>query len=144
MCQLFNGVSSGIWSLTAQIAIMASVGHQEIAVAIALYGLFGSIGAAISQAIAGAMWSNMLPEQLRQRLPAEVLPRWAEIYGDITIQTSWPIGDPVRDAIVDSYGYVMRLMVIVGSAFLPLCLLCVLLWKNIDLKSLKQTAGNVF
>merc|ERR1712093_595825 len=56
MCQVFNGIGTGIWATTAQLAVMASVSHQEVAVAIALWGMFGSIGSAIGQAIAGALW----------------------------------------------------------------------------------------
>lgn len=60
MCQIFNGIATGIWSIAAQLAIMASVTHQEIAVSMAIFGLFGSIGAAIGLAIAGALVRNFL------------------------------------------------------------------------------------
>jgi hypothetical protein len=149
MCQLFNGISSEIWALTTQLAIMARITHQEIAVALALLSLFGSIGSSIGLAIAGALWTNILPAKLYEFLPADTKDQAAEIYGDITIQLSYPIGTPVRDAIIAAYGDVQRKMVIAGAAFLPACLLCLLMWKNINVKTLeatygKQTKGNVF
>lgn len=141
MCQLFNGVYSGVWALTAQLAIMASVTHQEIAVTNALFSLFGSIGSAIGFAIAGALWTNIFPVQLQERLPADVKDQWATIYGDITIQMSYEPGDPIRDAIVGAYGDVQRKMVITGVAFIPLCLGCLFMWKNINVRKLEATHG---
>ncbi|KAI1117743.1 siderochrome-iron transporter MirB [Nemania sp. NC0429] len=149
MCQLFNGISSEIWTLTAQLAIMASVTHQEIAVSLALWNLFGSIGSSIGLAIAGALWNNILPVKLYEFLPDDAKDQAAEIFGDIVIQLSYPIGTPIRDAIIAAYGDVQRKMVIAGAAFLPPCLLCLFLWKNINVKALeasrgKQNKGNVF
>ncbi|KAI1150394.1 siderochrome-iron transporter MirB [Nemania diffusa] len=149
MCQLFNGISSEIWTLTAQLAIMASVTHQEIAAALALWSLFGSIGASIGLAIAGALWTNILPAKLYEFLPDDAKDQVAEIYGSIDVQLSYPMGSPIREAIIAAYGDVQRKMVIAGSAFLPVCLICLLLWKNINVKKLeetrgKQNKGNVF
>ena len=149
MCQVFNGIACGIWPLVGQLAIMASVGHQEIAVGLALWGLFGSVGAAIGLAIAGALWNNVLPKQLLHRLPADAKDQMATIFGDLNVQLGYPMGSPVRDAIIGAYGDVQRKMVIAGAAFTPLCLICVLMLKNINVRNLeatkgKQTKGNVF
>ncbi|OAR00228.1 hypothetical protein LLEC1_03044 [Akanthomyces lecanii] len=147
MCQLFNGIYSGVWAITAQLAIMANITHQETAVALALYGLFGSIGAAIGQAIAGGIWTNTLPQELYKNLPAELKSNATEIYADITLQLSYPMGSSARDAIILSYGRVQRIFVIVGCSFLPLCILCLFLWRNINVRDMELTErrkkGNV-
>lgn len=148
MCQLFNGLYSGVWAMTAQLAIMASVSHQEIAVAIALFGLFGSIGAAVGQAIAGALWTNVLPSQLLKNLPDELKNQTTAIYSDITVQLGFPVGTPARDAIIASYGHVQRLMVIAGCAFLPVCIACLFMWRNINVNTVdaknRRKQANVF
>lgn len=141
MCQLFNGLASGVWAMTAQLAIMAQVSHQEIAVTIALFSLFGSIGASIGNAAGAGMWTNFLPEKLQEWLPAEDQPNWAEIYGDITAQLAFPMGSPARTAIIDGYGFVMKRMVIAGSCFLPLCLFCVLAWKRVNVSKVAKREG---
>ncbi|KPM39223.1 Siderophore iron transporter mirB [Neonectria ditissima] len=149
MCQLFNGIYSGVWALTAQLAIMSCVTHQEIAVSIALFGLFGSIGAAVGYAIAGALWTNIFPVQLLARLPDDSKDLMASIYADITVQLSYPPGSEIRQAINDAYSDVQRKMVITGVAFIPLCLGCLFMWKNINVRKLeeskgKQNKGNVW
>lgn len=70
--QILNGLGDGIWTPVAQLAVMASVPHQQVAVGLALFGLFGSIGSAIGNAIAGALWNNILPQKLEEFLPADV------------------------------------------------------------------------
>ncbi|ODA82459.1 hypothetical protein RJ55_00966 [Drechmeria coniospora] len=149
MCQIFNGLATGIWGMTAQLGIMASVGHQQIAVAIALFGLFGAIGAAMGFAIAGGIWNNVLPAKLLEFLPDDAKANATIIFGDITAQLAYPAGSPERNAIIDAYADVQRKMVIAGSAILPLCLACLLMWRNINIKKLeqikgKQTKGTVF
>ncbi|KAI0547188.1 MFS general substrate transporter [Xylaria curta] len=147
--QILNGIGDGIWTPVGQLAVMASVPHQQIAVGVALYGLFGSIGSAIGNAVAGAIWNNVLPQKLEEFLPGDVKNRTAEIFGSIEIQQSYPFGTPERDAIVAACGDVQRKLVIAGSAFLPLAVIFIFVWKNINVRKLEavhgtQTKGTIF
>lgn len=148
MVQLLNGIYSGIWALTAQLAVMSSVNHQEVAVGIALFGLFGSIGLAIGLAISGAIWTNVLPEELLKTLPDNMKDQAATIYGDITVQLSYPMGSTTRDAIIEAYSNVMHKMIIAGCAFIPVCAICILMWRDIDIRKKDeksdQAKGTVF
>ncbi|KAF5020427.1 hypothetical protein F66182_7554 [Fusarium sp. NRRL 66182] len=148
MCQLFNGIYSGIWALTARIAVMASVKHQDVAVALAIWGMFGSIGSAIGQAIAGAIWTNMLPSELAKQLPESAQNMTAAIYGDMRIQLAYLEGTPERNAIIAAYDFVQQKMVIAGAAFIPLCVICLFMWRNIDIREKDarstQAKGMVF
>ncbi|RKK60164.1 Siderophore iron transporter mirB [Fusarium oxysporum f. sp. cepae] len=148
MCQLFNGIYSGIWSLTARIAVMSSVKHQDVAVALAIWGMFGGIGSSIGVAIAGGIWTNMLPTELAKQLPESAKNMTATIYGDINVQLSYPAGSPERDAIIAAYDFVQKKMIYAGCAFIPLCVICLFMWRNIDIKEKdaqsKQAKGMVF
>ncbi|KAJ0160147.1 Siderophore iron transporter mirB [Colletotrichum tanaceti] len=147
--QMLNGVGTGIWAACGQISIMAVTSHQEIASVMAIWGLFGSIGATVGYAIAGGLWNNIMPSSLYNNLPDDAKNRTAEIFGSVEIQMSFLDGDPIRDAIVASYADVQHKMVITGACFIPLCLACVLAWKRINIKKLEeekgtQTKGEVF
>lgn len=144
MCQVFHGICGGIWAMTAPLAIMASVDHQELAVVLAIYGMFGSIGQAIGFAVSGSIWTNELPKELGEFLPEGVKNETMALYGDITKQMEYPIGTPIRDAVIGAYGVVQRQMVIAGCAFLPFIIVCVLIWRNLPIKERKQTKGTVF
>ncbi|KAF9876629.1 major facilitator superfamily transporter [Colletotrichum karsti] len=149
MCQIFNGVASGIWALTSQLAIMASVTHQQIAIGLALHGLFGSIGAAIGLAIAGGIWNNVLKNAIYANLPDDSKDLTAKIFGDLATQISYPMGSPIRTAIIEAYANVQRKMVIAGCAFIPLIFVSLIIWRNIDVKRIesekgRQTKGTVW
>jgi hypothetical protein len=147
--QVLVGLGSGIFSVCSTLAVMVPVTHQEIAVINAVYGLFGSFGSSIGYAIAGAMWNNMLPEELYKRLPEASKPEYRTIFGDINVQMAFADGTPERDAIVGAYADVQRKMVITGACFMPLTIASIFIWRNINLKKLeeeegKQTKGTVF
>jgi MFS family permease len=147
--QVLVGLGTGIFSTCAQLAIMAPVTHQEIAAVNALWGLFGSFGSSIGFAIAGAMWNNILPAQLYERLPEASKVNATLIFGSIAEQISYADGTLEREAIVGAYAHVQRLMVIAGVALVPLCFASIFIWKNINVKKLeeengKQTKGRVF
>lgn len=149
LTQVLVGLGTGIFATCGQLAVMAPVTHQQLAVVNALWGLFGSFGSSIGFAIAGAMWNNILPVEIEKRLPEESKHLAATIFGDMVMQMSYADGTPERDAIVGAYSDVMRKMVIAGACFIPLCLGSIYLWKNINVKKLeeeqgKQTKGVVF
>ncbi|KAI2622800.1 MFS general substrate transporter [Hypomontagnella submonticulosa] len=148
MCQVLVGFGVGMIGQMATLATMASVRHQDVAVALAIYGLFGSVGSSVGYAVAGGLWTNILPEKLYEFLPEDNKKNATAIYGDINKQMAYPIGTPIRDAVIAAYADVMRKMVIVGSALIPLTIICVAVWRNINVKKLeateKRARGNVF
>jgi hypothetical protein len=149
MTQLFVGVGAGIWATCGVLAVMVPVTQQEIAAVLAIWGLFGSIGASTGYAIAGALWNNMLPSELAKRWPSGSETTTSEVFADLVVQIGLADGTPERSALVGAYGYVQRIMVITGVALIPLCLLAIFIWKDINIKKLEkekgtQTKGNVF
>jgi hypothetical protein len=138
MCQLFNGIGTGIFATCGQLAVMAAVTHQEIAVATALWGMFGSIGAAVGLTIAGGLWTNVLPGALVRELPEGSKDLAATIYSSLVIQQEYPVGTEVRDAIIRAYADVQRKMVIAGCGFVPLLVVCILMWRNLNVKKLEE------
>ncbi|GAB1206401.1 hypothetical protein APSETT445_005088 [Aspergillus pseudonomiae] len=146
MTQILVGLGTCIFTVCGQLAMMAPVTHQEIAVVMAIWGLFGSIGAAVGSAIAGGMWNNILPGELYTRLPEDSKHMSRTIFSDMVMQMSYADGSPEREAIVGAYADVQRKMVIAGVCFVPLCIGCVWIWRNINVKRLdrEQTRGNVW
>lgn len=147
--QILVGLGTGIFATCGQLAVMAPVSHQQIAVVNALWGLFGGFGSSIGYSISGALWTTTLPQQLRERLPEASKNRTMEIFGDIKVQLSFADGTPERDAVVGAFAHTERLMVIAGTCFVPLCIASIWFWKNINVKKVeeesgKQTKGMVF
>ncbi|PIG90196.1 hypothetical protein AARAC_003664 [Aspergillus arachidicola] len=146
MTQILVGLCTCIFTVCGLLASMAPVTHQEIAVIVAIWGLFGSIGAAVGSAIAGGMWNNILPGELYKRLPEESRNITATIFSDMVMQMSYADGTPEREAIVGAYADVQRKMVIAGVYLVPLFIACIWVWKDINVNRLEreQTRGNAW
>lgn len=148
MCQVLIGFGSGLLSDTSRLAVMAAVRREDVALSLVIHSLFTSIGSAIGYAIAGGIWTNLLPYKIADYLPEDSKSMAWTLFGDLTKQLEYPMGNPIRDAVIMAYGDVGRKMVIVGSALTPLMIITVLFWRNINVKDTeeeeKEAKGNVF
>lgn len=143
MCEVFFSVSGGIFILCVQLATLASVDHQHMAAALALVFVSGGIGGAVGSAICGAIWTNTFLKQLQLHLPASAMPNIALIYSQLPTQLSYPVGSPERDAIVKAYGYAQPRMLIAGTVVMALGFIWVGMMRNLNVKKMTQTKGNV-
>lgn len=85
----------------------------DLAVVTGLFLACYNIGSALGDTIAGAIWTQILPGELNKRLNDSALATKA--YGDpFTFATSHPLGTPDRQAVVECYEYVQRLLCITG------------------------------
>ena len=144
MCQIFISFGAGCIIVCDEIAAMAAVSHQHIAVVIAVLGLFGSIGGAIGLTVAAAIWQGTLPNKLAEYLPVGELPNLLLIYKDINTQLSYPVGSPTRIAIQHAYGDAQMRLLIAGTAVWVLGLVAVIVWRDIRVIGMKQTKGHVW
>lgn len=144
MCQLFIAFAAGTIIICDEIAMLAAAAHQHIAIAIAVLGLFSSIGGAIGLTIASAIWQNTLPKKLLEYLPAAELPNLAMIYADINAQLAYPMGSPARIAIQKAYADAQVNLLSVGVGVWAIGLASVIMWRNINVIDIKQTKGHVW
>lgn len=143
MCQIFIAFSGGALVISQQLAIMAAVGLEHVAEALALQALFTAIGGAIGSSISGAIWTNTFPQALAEYLPASAQGDLSLIYGDIKTQLSYAVGTPERDGIIAAYGKSQRYMCIAATAVLALSLIWVSLWRNYNVKATKPAGTTI-
>ncbi|KAL8711699.1 MAG: hypothetical protein Q9220_003870 [cf. Caloplaca sp. 1 TL-2023] len=144
MCQIFIAFATGTIIICDEIAILAAVTHQHIAVALAVLGLFLEIGGAVGLTIAAAIWQDVFPKKLAAYLPPTELENLPLIYADIRTQLAYPVGSPAREAIQHAYGDAQKMMLITGTAVWAAGLVAVLMWRDIRVIGIKQTRGHVF
>lgn len=141
MCQIFIAFSGGTLVICQEIAIMAAVGPENIAVALALQRLFTSIGGAIGQSISGGIWTNLLPGALSRYLPVGLRGQATAIYGSIEDQLGYAWGSPGRDGIIAAYADTQRYMCIAGTAVLVLMIVWVAMWRDYHVDDFKKPRG---
>lgn len=138
MCQIFVAFGGGVLVISEQTTLMAVSKQRDFPALLACESMIISIGSAIGSTIAGAMWTGIFPKKLAENLPADALPDLASIYGDITVQASYPWGSPTRDAINASYGQTQKYMLIAATCIYAVTWASVLGWQNVDVRKMKQ------
>lgn len=144
MCQIFIAFGGGTLVICEQMTIMAVSSQAEIPALLAMEAMVSNIGNAIGSTIAAVFWQAEFPVKLKEYLPADALPNLAAIYGDINVQSSYPIGSPARDAINRSYSETQRLMLITSTCLHVTTIFTIAFWENINVKKIKQVKGRVF
>lgn len=143
MCQIFISFAGGTLAITQEIAGMAAGTHEQIAMILAILNLSSSVGGAIGDSIAGAIWTNVYPKALTEYLPMEAQANLTDIYLDYTLALEWPVGDPIRTGIQLATGHAQRDMCIAGTCLVAITFGAVWLWRDIHLGSRKQLKGVV-
>ena len=143
MCEIFFSVAGSIFILVVQLAVLAAVDHQHVAAVLALLFVTGTAGGAVGGAVSGVIWTNTFPEALARHLPQSAQGDIATIYGSITAQLSFPVGSPERLGIQLAYGYAQTRMLAAGTSIMVLAIVAVVLMRNLNVKKMTQTRGNV-
>lgn len=104
MAQLLTGMGGAFSVVGSQVASQGSVPHQDVALVIALLSLWTNIGASIGSAIASAVWTNAMPTNLRNFVPASVNDTEVmNMFASITVIKALPYEDPVREGAIRAY-----------------------------------------
>ncbi|TGJ88108.1 hypothetical protein E0Z10_g696 [Xylaria hypoxylon] len=143
-CQVLISIGGSIFIIVEQLAILAAVEHRDVASALGLLYVVGTVGGSLGATISGAIWTNTFEGALERYLPASSLPDLEDIYGDLSTQLSYPIGSATRLAIQNAYGYAQTRMLAAGTGIMGLCLIWMLLIRNIDVRKVEQVKGKLF
>ncbi|KAI1121343.1 siderophore iron transporter mirB [Nemania abortiva] len=141
--EIIYAFAGGACVICEQVAIMAAAAHQQVAVVLAVEGMFSSVGGGIGGTVAGAIWTGVFPQKLMEYLPEESKANFAAIYGDLTTQISYPVGSATHKAITMAYDDALKNMFIAATTITVLGLAGVIAWRDIKLKDFKQVKGRV-
>ena len=138
LCQILISFTGGAMVICDQMALMASVPHQYLAVGLTLENMFANIGGGIGASVAAAIWTVVFPTKLAEYLPHMSLAERNTIYGDLAVQLSFAPGSPTRVAIEQAYGDAQRYMLIAATAVMGVALVAVLVWKDLRVKDMSK------
>jgi len=134
--QILLGIAGGMFPYPAQASLQAYVTHERLAVMTGLYLALYQVGSAMGNAVAGAIWTQVLPNSLASAFSGfgnETLAVYT--YSQpLSAIIDFPVGSPERDAMIDAYKHVQRLLVITG-----ICLCIPLIGFSLCLRNPKLT-----
>jgi len=142
MTQIFIAFAGGPIVVAGEMAMMAPLSHQYVAVIIAMLDLFSGMGTAIGSTIATAVWSSHFKSNLEKYTPPGT--PVDSIYGSMYTQLAYRVGNPIRTGINDAYADTQRLMSIVSTAAVAASWVMAWIWRDIKLSDVKQVKGTVF
>ncbi|KAL9044078.1 MAG: hypothetical protein Q9214_002762 [Letrouitia sp. 1 TL-2023] len=136
--QIAVGIGGGIVNVPAQLGVQASVNHDEVAAATAVFLTIVEIGGAVGSAISGAVWTKNIPKKLSLYLPENAKGDAGDIFGNITLAQSYPVGGPERIAINRSYQETMNILLIIAVCLAVPLLPLSLILRNYNLNQMDQ------
>ncbi|KAF2269789.1 siderophore iron transporter 1 [Lojkania enalia] len=111
--QVLLGIAGGMFPYPAQASIQAATKHEHVAVITGVYLASYNIGSALGNTVSGAIWTQVLPQELENRLgDASAAIDWFGM--PFTMVTTYPPGTPERDAVIAAYQHIQRLLCITG------------------------------
>ncbi|EAU93687.1 ferrichrome-type siderophore transporter [Coprinopsis cinerea okayama7 len=128
--QILQGMGGGMAAVSSQVAAQASVPHIDTASVTAIVLLITEIGGAVGNAIAGAVWTSLMPDQLAKHLPMLDQATRDQLFGSIVAVSAEPRGHPIREAVILAYDNVMLKLCIAACVFAVPPLLLSLLMPN--------------
>ncbi|KAJ7183589.1 major facilitator superfamily domain-containing protein [Mycena filopes] len=100
LSQLLIALGGAFSTIGSQVAAQASVPHQDLALVSSLIALWAYLGGAIGSAIAGAIWTTNLPQNLTKYLGESLnTTEIAGIYGSILVAR---VAEP-RELVIQAY-----------------------------------------
>ncbi len=98
--QILQGMGGGFASVCSTVASQAAVPHVDMAMTTAMVLLWTEIGGGVGSALAGAIWTNTMPDKLAAHLPNVDPDTRAQLFGSITSITALPYDDPTRQGAI--------------------------------------------
>ncbi|CAK7234046.1 ferrioxamine B transporter [Sporothrix curviconia] len=111
--QVFVGLASSLVTFPNIIIAMAVTKHEDVAVLTSLWLVMNWAGYAVGNCITGAIWTQLLYSELQKNLGGINAAAVDMVYAQpLYVVPEFPVGTPERTAIIDSYRYIEKLLVI--------------------------------
>ncbi|PVI04719.1 siderochrome-iron transporter-like protein Sit1 [Periconia macrospinosa] len=127
--QVLLGIAGGFFPYPAQASIQAATKHEHVAVITGIYLACYNIGSALGNTVSGAIWTQIVPGELSARISnsTEALEWYAS---PLNLVALYPPGTPNRDAAIDVYKHVQRLLCITGICICAILIFCACVIRN--------------
>lgn len=143
MCQIFIAFGGGTLVIGQSMAVMAAADRGGVPMLLCILSLSSSLGGAIGYAVSAAIYANSFPKALLAALPASAQADYQTIYnGGYLVQSAYPVGGDIRNAIDFAWGYSQRQGCIAATAVLALCVPAIGIWKDYNVDK-RQNKGLV-
>lgn len=112
--QILLGAGGGIVNVSVQVGIQAAGDPADVGTATALFLTALEMGGAVGASVAGAVWTNQLPQKLVEYLPIGRKGEAGAIFAELERALSYPVGSDMRIAVNAAYQDTMDILTIMA------------------------------
>ncbi|KAJ9266636.1 hypothetical protein DTO195F2_1159 [Paecilomyces variotii] len=114
--QILLGIAAGFCTYQTQASVQAATKHEHVSALTGVYLASFNIGSALGTCVSGVIWSENLLPLLKSNLAFQPDPTLAEqiYHSPFDIMPRYPVGTEIREAVINSYGQVERLLCATG------------------------------
>lgn len=141
--QLLAGIGEGLETIPNSVNVQSYCSHDEVAQTLALYHSFIAFGQVIGDAVSGAVYRRVYPDNLRRNLPNLSEKEIHNIINDMTKARSYPMGTDTRTAINASFNGVMRYLLIPPLVVYAVMWLLALTFRNRRMDGIFNVRGKI-
>ena len=131
MAQIFLAIADGLIYLSSEVAVLAVIEKEHIAVVLAIYHMVADIFKAVGSTISAAVWTKVFPEYLARNLPEDAQAQLADIYGSLVVQLSFARGSAEQDGISKSYSQAMEKLFMTSLCLSVIGVVATVCWRNV-------------
>ncbi|TPX13538.1 uncharacterized protein E0L32_006009 [Thyridium curvatum] len=132
--QVLVGISAALVSFPNIIIAMTLTKHENLAVLTSVWLAMNWAGFALGNCVSGAIWTQTLYTRLHRDLDPINSTLADSVYAEpLYVVPGFPVGTAERSAIIESYRYIQRLLVITGMGLLVPVVLFAILLRNTKL-----------
>ncbi|KAG0229013.1 hypothetical protein BGW42_001834 [Actinomortierella wolfii] len=134
LSQTVAGVGAGMAHLAASVAVTAVVAPQDVATAIGANQVLSAIAGAFGSAIAGAVWTQVLPRRLLARVgrPEQGDYDWHRVMNDPFYIQALP--QPTKGRVIAAYSDSQMVLTVLSASLSVFAVLCAVCMQHVDLK----------
>ncbi|KAL6241817.1 ferrioxamine B transporter [Rhinocladiella similis] len=114
--EVLLGIGGGMFPYAALSSLQVALKHEQMAIMTGVFLASHSIGHALGASVSGAIWSQVLPSTLEEKLSFQSNATLSRlIYANpFAVAAHYPVGTPIREAINSSYRHVQMLLCVTG------------------------------
>ncbi|KAF9905557.1 hypothetical protein EC991_001587 [Linnemannia zychae] len=127
--QTIVGLGDGMTSLASTVSITGSVHRRDYAMAVGVSLMITSIMGAIASAIAGSVWTQVLPQRLAHHVVGDY--DKLSVMNDAEFVKRLP--EPTYSQVVDAYGDAQKILSIISASLVVIAGVFTLMMKKVDL-----------
>jgi MFS family permease len=138
--QAIAGAGGGMANIAASVIVTGVVHRKDLATVVGASQILVSFGSAMGNALAGGIWTQVLPTRLRARITSAYDERLAM---NDPLKYIPKLEPGVKDQLIEAYGDTQKTMSIITCGVAVIALIFVAFFQHVDLKQDQETQDRI-